>query len=114
MRGSVDRIHMKTKTMKKILPRNQTIPGPKDGTKGIGPAQPPKKSVEPMAETAKTLAYSARKNRAKRMPLYSVWKPAASSDSASIRSNGVRLVSAMPEMMKTMKPMKPQGVKMNH
>src|SRR5215207_8265013 len=106
---------MKTKTRKNVLPRNQKIPGPNDGTnRGIGPAQPPRNSVAPMAETAKTLAYSARKKSANRMPLYSVWKPAASSDSASIRSNGVRFVSAMPEIKKTMKARKPQGVKMNH
>src|SRR5215212_4442912 len=90
------------------------MPGPNDGTNGIGPAQPPRNSVAPIAETKNTLAYSARKKRANRMPLYSVWKPAANSDSASIRSNGVRLVSARPEMMKTMKPMKPHGVKTNH
>src|SRR5919107_1902913 len=90
------------------------MPGPKEGKNGIGPAQPPRKSVAPIAETANTLAYSARKNRANRMPLYSVWNPAASSDSASIRSNGVRFVSAMPEIKKTMKARKPQGVKTNH
>ena len=49
------------------------------------------------------LAYSARKNRAKRMPLYSVWKPPVSSCSASGRSNGARLVSAIPPMKKITK-----------
>ena len=44
------------------------------------------------------LAYSARKNSANRMPLYSVWKPPVSSCSASGRSNGARLVSASPPM----------------
>src|SRR5688572_11436687 len=107
---------MKTKTRKNVLPRKVRKPGKNqnDGRNGSGPAQPPRNSVAPMAETAKTLAYSARKNSANRMPLYSVWKPAASSDSASIRSNGVRLVSAMPEIRKMTKPMKPQGVKTNH
>ena len=38
--------------------------------------------------------YSARKNSAKKKPLYSVWKPATSSLSASGMSKGVRLVSA--------------------
>ena len=42
------------------------------------------------------LAYSARKNSANRMPLYSVWNPPISSCSASGRSNGARLVSARP------------------
>ena len=45
-------------------------------------------------------AYSARKNSAKRMPLYSVWKPPVSSCSASGMSNGARLVSARLPMMK--------------
>ena len=45
------------------------------------------------------LAYSARKNSANRMPLYSVWNPPVSSCSASGRSNGARLVSASPPMM---------------
>ena len=45
-------------------------------------------------------AYSARKNSAKRMPLYSVWKPPVSSCSASGMSNGARLVSARPPMKK--------------
>ena len=45
-------------------------------------------------------AYSARKNSANRMPLYSVWKPPVSSCSASGRSNGARLVSARPPMKK--------------
>jgi hypothetical protein len=38
------------------------------------------------------------------MPEYSVWKPATSSDSASGKSNGARLFSAMPLMRKMMKP----------
>src|SRR5437773_12354413 len=50
------------------------------------------------------LAYSARKYRAQRKPLYSVWKPATSSDSASGRSKGARLVSAMAEVKKKIKP----------
>ena len=39
--------------------------------------------------------YSARKYSAQRKPLYSVMYPATSSDSASGRSNGARLVSAI-------------------
>ena len=38
------------------------------------------------------------------MPLYSVWKPAVSSDSASIRSNGVRFISAEAATRKTKNP----------
>jgi hypothetical protein len=38
------------------------------------------------------------------MALYSVWKPATSSDSASGRSNGSRFVSANEAIKKTTKP----------
>ena len=50
------------------------------------------------------LMYSAWKKSAKRIAPYSVWKPATSSDSASGRSNGRRLVSANEAIRKTMKP----------
>src|SRR5215468_1330875 len=43
------------------------------------------------------------KNNDQRMPEYSVWKPATSSDSASGKSNGARLFSAMPLMRKMTK-----------
>ena len=43
---------------------------------------------------------SARKKIAKRMPVYSVWKPPTSSCSASTRSNGGWLVSAIAAIMK--------------
>ncbi len=45
------------------------------------------------AETVTMLMYSARKNSANFIEEYSVWKPPTSSDSASGRSNGARLVS---------------------
>src|SRR5689334_25432674 len=44
------------------------------------------------------LMYSARKNSANLNDEYSVWKPPTSSDSASGRSNGARLVSPTAEM----------------
>ena len=44
------------------------------------------------------LAYSAKKNSANRIPLYSVWNPPVSSCSASGMSNGARFVSARPPM----------------
>src|SRR5882724_12069145 len=85
---------MKMKT--KILRKNQktgrivcTIGGPP-----IGPFQPPRKSSVATQETVTMLAYSAMKNMANFMELYSVWYPATSSVSASGRSNGIRLVSA--------------------
>ena len=43
------------------------------------------------------------KNIAKKKPLYSVWKPATSSLSASGMSKGARLVSARPATKKTTK-----------
>src|SRR6266436_3876550 len=50
------------------------------------------------------LVYSAIKNIANLKLAYSVWKPATSSDSASGRSNGARLVSAMAATKKQKKP----------
>ena len=54
---------------------------------------PPRNSVVAMAETVTMLTYSARKNSANFSDEYSVWNPPTSSDSASGRSNGARLVS---------------------
>lgn len=42
--------------------------------------------------------YSAKKNRAKEPPAYSMLKPETSSDSPSVRSKGARLVSASVEI----------------
>ena len=60
---------------------------------GNGARQPPRNSVVASAETVTMLMYSARKNSANFIEEYSVWKPPTSSDSASGRSNGARLVS---------------------
>src|ERR1035441_4256649 len=54
---------------------------PSHFTLGKGRSQPPQKSVTATEATTKILAYSARKYRAQRKPLYSVWNPATSSDS---------------------------------
>ncbi len=48
------------------------------------------------------LQYSAKKKNTKIIPECSVKNPATNSDSASGRSNGVRLVSANTEMKKIM------------
>ena len=58
-------------------------------------SQPPKKRVTIIAETVAMLEYSAIGNMENFIALYSVWYPAISSDSASGRSKGSRLVSAM-------------------
>ena len=51
-----------------------------------------------------TLTYSAKKKNPKRMPEYSVAKPATISESASVRSNGVRFASAVAAMKKISAP----------
>src|SRR6266404_3151043 len=71
---------------------------------GNGESQPPKKRIEHRQETVIMLVYSAMKNMANLKLAYSVWKPATSSDSASGRSNGTRLVSATAAMKKQRKP----------
>ena len=68
------------------------------------PFQPPRKSVTVSAERMKTLTYSAKKKKPKRMPLYSVAKPATISESASVRSKGVRDASAVAAMKKMSAP----------
>ena len=54
---------------------------------------------------------SARKNRPKRMEEYSVWKPPTSSCSASVRSKGGRVSSAVMAIMKKMKGRKPSRIR---
>src|SRR5918998_6349340 len=70
---------------------------------GAGARQPPRNSVVAKAETVIMLMYSARKNSANLNDEYSVWKPPTSSDSASGRSNGARLVSPTAAIMYTTK-----------
>src|SRR3972149_11287048 len=91
---------MNTKIMAPSFSTYHTKPG--GGTQPI-PCQPPKKSVTATVETTMMLAYSARKKNANFMPLYSVWKPATSSVSASGRSKGTRFVSASAAMKNTTK-----------
>src|SRR3989440_10992955 len=70
---------------------------------GQGNIQPPRNSVVAIAETVTMFTYSARKNSANFSDEYSVWKPPTSSDSASGRSNGARLVSPTIEITKITK-----------
>ena len=51
-----------------------------------------------------TFTYSAKNRKPKRIPEYSVAKPATISESASVRSNGVRLASAVAAMKKISAP----------
>ena len=71
---------------------------------GNGAFQPPKNRVTISAETMKTLTYSAKKKNPKRIPEYSVANPATISESASVRSNGVRFASAVAAMKKISTP----------
>src|SRR5450759_1631265 len=82
---------------------------------GNGRIHPPSHSVTAIEDTASMAEYSARKNSDQRKPLYSVWNPATSSDSASGRSKGARLVSATMAIANTPKARKPSGknLKMN-
>ena len=65
--------------------------------KGI---QPPKNIVAPIAAIINMFTNSAKKKNANFIPEYSVWNPAVSSDSASAKSKGPLLVSAVPAIKK--------------
>ncbi len=67
---------------------------------GMGEVQPPMNSTLSMAHISTMLAYSPIMNSRYGVEEYSTWKPATSSDSASDRSKGGRLVSARAEMKK--------------
>ena len=66
----------------------------------LGPDGPPRNSVTAIADIVMTFMNSARKKIANRMPVYSVLNPPTSSCSASTRSNGGWLVSAVAAMRK--------------
>lgn len=59
----------------------------------VGPP-PPKNKIVERTFMKIMLEYSAKKNSAKGPPAYSTLKPETSSDSPSVRSKGVRFVSA--------------------
>ena len=71
---------------------------------GNGAFQPPRNRTVVSAEMMNTPMYSAKKKKPKRMPEYSVAKPATISESASVRSNGVRFASAVAAIAKIRKP----------
>src|SRR5438270_8929094 len=87
--------------MNRHLSVNQTTPGiqVKGGT-GNGGSQPPRNRIVAIAHMVRMAMYSPRKNSRNGVAEYSTAKPATSSDSASTRSNGGRLVSASAEMKK--------------
>src|SRR5579872_5759855 len=88
----------KRKKKKKIFSAIQTMPGTiLKGAMFRGGSQPPRNRMEHMAHIRTMERYSPRKNSRNGVAEYSTKKPATSSDSASTRSKGGRLVSASAE-----------------
>src|SRR6476619_6331592 len=90
--------------MKKTLSTNQKIPSGAalNGHKGIGDSHPPRNMIVASAHIVVIATYSPSMNKRYGVEPYSTMKPATSSDSASTRSNGGRLVSASAETKNTM------------
>src|SRR5262249_47264384 len=89
------------KNMKKALSVNQIRPGIQvNGVTGNGGSQTPRNRIVAKANILGIGMYPRRKNSRKGVDKYSTAKPATSSDSASTRSNGGRLVSASADTKK--------------
>src|SRR5271156_5275551 len=89
------------KKTKDALSTNQITPGIQvNGGTISGGSQPPRNRIVIMAHMVQTAAYSPSMNIMYGVEPYSTIKPATSSDSASTRSNGGRLVSASAETKK--------------
>ena len=73
-----------------------------NGGRSIGDAQPPRNRIVVIAHISWMATYSPSMNSRYGVDEYSTMKPATSSDSASGRSKGGRLVSASAEMKNTM------------
>src|ERR1700742_5130457 len=87
------------KKTKETLSTNQTMPGTQvKGANGMGDSQPPRNRIVVSEHMVMMATYSPRKNMRNGVEEYSTAKPATSSDSASGRSKGGRLVSASAEM----------------
>src|ERR1700716_2492988 len=92
------------KNMKKTFSANQITPGTHvNGGSAIGGSPPPRNRSVAIGHIVVIATYSPSINNRYGVEPYSTMKPATSSDSASTRSNGGRLVSASAEMKKTMK-----------
>src|SRR5450631_3879110 len=88
--------------MKNTLSVNQITPGIQvNGTVAIGGSQPPRNRMVAIAHIVVIATYSPSMNNRYGVEPYSTMKPATSSDSASTRSNGGRLVSASAETYNT-------------
>src|SRR5947209_19379735 len=80
---------------------NQITPGIQvNGATAIGGSQPPRNRMVAIAHIVAIATYSPSMNKRYGVEPYSTMKPATSSDSASTRSNGGRLVSASAETYK--------------
>src|SRR6202020_206356 len=91
------------KNMKNSFSENQITPGTQvKGGSAIGGSQPPKNRMVASAHIVVIATYSPSMNKRYGVEPYSTMKPATSSDSASTRSNGGRLVSASAETKKMM------------
>src|SRR5215831_19326252 len=89
----------KMKKKNTTLKKSQNTPGiALNGVTSMGGSQPPKKRIEVMAHMSTMFMYSPTMKRRYGVEEYSTMKPATSSDSASGRSKGGRLVSASAEM----------------
>src|SRR5882757_10221797 len=89
------------KNMKNTFSANQITPGIQvNGGSATGGSQPPRNRIVASAHIVVIATYSPSMNSRYGVEPYSVIKPATSSDSASTRSNGGRLVSARAETKK--------------
>src|SRR3954451_7385721 len=89
------------KNMKNSFSANQITPGIQvNGGSAIGGNQPPRNRIVAMAHMVVIATYSPSMNSKYGVEPYSTMKPATSSDSASTRSKGGRLVSASAETWK--------------
>src|SRR6185369_12057314 len=87
--------------MKNTLSVNQITPGTQvNGGSAIGGSQPPRNRIVAIAHIVVIATYSPSMNSRYGVEPYSTMNPATSSDSASTRSNGGRLVSAKAETKK--------------
>src|SRR4030095_16298525 len=92
------------KNMKNTFSVNQITPGIQvNGGSATGGSQPPRNRIVAIAHIVVIATYLPSMKRRYCVEPYSTMKPATSSDSASTRSKGGRLVSASAEMKKMIK-----------
>src|SRR6266850_3769694 len=88
--------------MKNTLSTNQITPGTQvNGGSATGGSQPPRNRIVAIAHIVVIATYSPSMNNRYGVEPYSTMNPATSSDSASTRSKGGRLVSAKADTKNT-------------